>query len=216
MRAESAPLCVPCGAVGCRKDTPPRCCRANLGRRLASREDAQPCTSGIVRRAMTVRVFVRRKHRRRSTSAPCSSSSVRPGGRRRRFEGLKGICSSVGTPVWVGSPEESRTGDIRAPSSQEPTGQGRAPVGHRIAANNSAQTAVVSIKRKRRKPQPLVHLVTLPPRHFASPANAEKCYLCAGNELLPLCQEGHPLIATSVPSYFHGTKVSTKPWSPQL
>jgi hypothetical protein len=41
------------------------------------------------------------------------------------------------------------------------------------------------------KPQPLVQLITLPPRHFASPAKAEKCYLCVRNDLLPFCQEGH-------------------------
>ena len=90
--------------------------------------------SAIVRRATTARFFVRRKHRRPSTSAPCSSSSAPPGDGKHRFCIAIGICSWVGTPVWVGSPDKPRMGDPRVPSSQEPTGRDSGPKGasHRI------------------------------------------------------------------------------------
>src|SRR5678815_2121392 len=48
--------------------------------------------------------------------------------------------------------------------------------------------------------EPFVHCVTLLPRHFASPAKAGKCYLCARNEVLPLCQEGHFLKRKGFPA----------------
>ena len=63
-----------------------------------------------------------------------------------------------------------------------------------VMANAARRLDLLALMQPRHKPQPLVHLVTLPPRHFASPAKTEKCYLWPGrNEVLPLCQEGHRL-----------------------
>ena len=42
---------------------------------------------------------------------------------------------------------------------------------------------------------PLVHEVTLLPRHLCSPAKGQKCHPCLRYEMSPLSQEGHPIAA---------------------
>src|ERR1700722_17662395 len=45
---------------------------------------------------------------------------------------------------------------------------------------------LLPVQQPGHKTHPLFHFGTLLPRHFASPAKAEKCYLCARNAVLPM------------------------------